>query len=1064
MQIKHKKLYPLPLLLALQSAFAATPPPPGFTIGAGSVVNTGQTIGSATNTDNTANVNGTISVSNGDPAITVTTGNGGIVTINNNGTIENTNGDENARGIYSKNNSNTLVINNAAGATISAVGDDAIKAGKAGAKVTITNEGTIWQKGMGVDAGQALDLADVAAMGSTLVNGSATNSAALIRADGADAINPASNMAITNYGTIISNGMVNTKCREAVAGNGACDSPKATSPADAIDVDKNTGVTVENYGIISGSRHGITADNEVQVTNYAGGQIIGRNGSGVGSDGTATVTNYGLISGRYAGAGNVYDHTLGGTLTGVSPSINDGDGDGVDIDGVGTIINYGRIEGTGGGGSDADGNPNAGDGIAMGGGTITNHAGASIWGKSNGILIDDGANGTATASGRGTSSAAPAAAVITNDGSITGDQGVAIGLVGNFDDKIINGVTGVITGGANTVRVDQLRSTTPGAAIQMGGGNDELDNHGRIEGKNGMAIDMGDGDDTLRLFAGSIIIGTVDGGSGTNLLETNGTQIFTAGQFRNFQNLTVNSGSTTFNYDAGNFGKVQIAAGGSLRVNGSFGTSGDLTVNGTLQAPVTGPVRTTSIGGNYLQGASGVLETRIGGAGNDRLSVAQTATLSAGATIRPLLSGYVNDGASFTILDAGTLATTATALNVDSKSAFLSYSVQQQGNDLVLVAHRSQSLTSMLPQGQAGVLPGLLGLFNTDSQSAINLVNAFEALPDAGAVRNAVSQLAPQNNAAMQSVSTVAQNSVFSSFGNRIDAARDGGAVAMAGNTGLAGGDAAGGRFWLQGLAALGTQRARAGANGFNLNAQGLDLGFEADLNARDMVGVSAGYTEAGNDGRDAADGDNGQVKSVHAGGYFSRTERNYTLDASVVLSINRNYSQRLVAFPGFSDMLSASYSGYQIGTRVEYGIPFTLNGSWSGRALVGARLSHLDNDGYAETGGLAAQRVGSSSANSTQSVLGVEFTDRMDTATSTTLRARYLHEFSDTPAIDATFVNGGPAFRTDGVQPGRDALELGIGFRKSTAQGTVISVGYDLEVRDRYLGHQLTARAMWHF
>lgn len=1064
MHLKHKSLYPLPLLLALQSAYAAPVVPPGFTIDTGTVATTGQSIGSSATTDNTATVNGSISVTDGTPAITVTTGNGGTVTINNQGIIENTNGDENARGIYSKNNNNTLVINNAAGAIISAVGDDAVKAGKAGAKVIINNQGTIWQKGTGVDAGQALDLADVAAMGSTLTNGSATNSAALIRADGADAINPASNMAIVNYGTIITNGLVNTKCREAVPGNGACDSPKATSPADAIDVDKNTGVSVDNFGVISGSRHGITADNAVEVINRAGGQIIGRNGSGVGSDGTATVTNYGLISGRYAGAGNVYDHTLGGTLTGVSPSINDGDGDGVDIDGVGTINNYGRIEGLGGGGSDADGNPNAGDGIAMGGGTINNAVGASIWGKSNGILIDDGANGTATASGRGTSSAAPAAAVITNNGTITGDQGVAIGLVGNFDDTIVNNATGVITGGANTVRVDQLRSTTPGAAIQMGGGNDQLDNHGRIEGKNGMAIDMGDGDDTLRLFAGSVIIGTVDGGSGTNLLETNDTQTFSSGQFRNFQNLHVNSGITTFNYDVGTLGTVQIAAGASLRVNGSFGTSGDLTVNGTLQAPVSGPMRTTGIGGNYAQGAGGVLETRVGGSGNDRLSVAHTATLSAGATIRPLLSGYVNDGATFTILDAGSLTATAAGLTVDSDAAFLHYSVQQQGNDLVLVAHRSQSLASMLPQGQVGVLPGLLGLFNAGSQSAINLVNAFEALPDAGAVSNAVSQLAPQNNVAMQSVSTAAQNSVFSSFGNRIDAARDGSSVVMAGGTGLAGGDAAGGRFWLQGLAAVGTQRARAGSNGYNLNAQGLDLGFEADLNARDTFGVSAGYTEAGNDGRDAGDGDNGQVKSMHFGGYFSRTECNYTLDASVVLSLNHNYSQRVVAFPGFADRLSAGYAGYQIGTRVEYGVPFTLNTSWSGRVLVGARLSHLENDGYAEAGGLAAQQIGSASANSTQSVLGVEFTDRMDTVTSTTLRARYLHEFADTPAIDATFVNGGPSFRTDGVQPGRDGLELGIGFRKATAQGTIIAVGYDLEVRDRYLGHQLTARAMWNF
>ncbi|WP_204351102.1 hypothetical protein, partial [Serratia marcescens] len=81
-------------------------------------------------------------------------------------------------------------------------------------------------------------------------------------------------------------------------------------------------------GTISGARHGITADTDITVVNEAGATIIGRNGSGVGSDGTATVTNYGTIIGAYAGPGNIF------TNTGAA-SVN-GDGDGVDIDLIGT--------------------------------------------------------------------------------------------------------------------------------------------------------------------------------------------------------------------------------------------------------------------------------------------------------------------------------------------------------------------------------------------------------------------------------------------------------------------------------------------------------------------------------------------------------------------------------------------------------------------------------------------------------------------------------------------------------------------------------------------------------
>ncbi|HEY4319251.1 MAG TPA: autotransporter domain-containing protein [Herbaspirillum sp.] len=1067
MRITYLPVRRLPLVIALQAALCSPLWAADIGVDAGTTSTVAQSIASGSTGTSTGTVAGNLSVSDdGVAAVTITGNTGSTVIINNTGTIEQTADTGNSRGIYSKSNTNKLIINNAAGAVISAIGDDAVKIGKAGAEFEINNQGTIWQKGTGVDAGQAIDLADGTLAGNKLINGSATNSAALIRADGADAIAPASNMTIVNYGTIISNGKVNTKCRDIV--EDACDDADAPSPADAIDADKNTGVVVENHGIISGSRHAITADNEITVTNYAGGQIIGRNGSGVGTDGTGVVINYGLISGRYAGAGNAYDHTLGGTVAGISPSIDDGDGDGVDIDGTATVENHGRIEGLGAGGFDADGHPNGGDGIAAGGGSIKNFAGASIWGQSSGILIDDGANGAAgpdnITPGRGTKDIAGSAATIENQGEITGNKGVAIGLVGNFDDTIINDVTGVITGGAGTMRVDQLGSTTPAAAIQMGAGADILENAGRIEGKNGMAIDMGDDNDTLRLFAGSNIIGTIDGGSGTNLLETSGTQQFNAGQLSNFQNFTVKDGSTTFNYALGTVGNMQIDARGSLRVNGAFGTSGDLTVNGTLQAASGDSFQTTSVGGNYNQGAGGVLETRIGLNGGDKLSVTQTATLSDGATIRPLLTGYVNDGATYTIIDAGALAATTANLQIANTSNFLTYTLQQNGDDLVLVAHRAQSFESMGTAGNAGVLAGLQSVFNAGTQGSINLLNAIESLPNAAAVNQAASQLAPENNASVQSTANAAQGSVFSAFENRVDSARDGGSVASLGTTGLSGGDAAGNRFWVQGLAAFARQNARKGANGYDLDAQGLAFGFETDLNPRDMLGLSAGYTQANNDGKGLGEGDGSDVDSYHVGAYFSRTDANYTLDGSFVVSANRYSSQRAVNIPGFSETLHGSYSGTQVGARVEVGLPFKLGGNWDGRWLVGTRLSRADNDSYTETGGTTAQRVDSVGANSVQSVLGVEFVDRFAPASSATLRARYLHEFANTPGVSATFVNGGPTFSVAGVQPGRNALELGVGYRKMTTSGTVISIGYDMEIRDHYLGHQLSAKAVWSY
>ena len=92
------------------------------------------------------------------------------------------------------------------------------------------------------------------------------------------------------------------------------------------------------------------------------------------------------------------------------------DGDAVDVDGVLNLINSGTIRGLGAKGLDSGGLPNNSEGVAAGGGTITNNAGGTISGEAQtgdplrearGILIDDGSNGSGVA-----------ATTVTNAGTI----------------------------------------------------------------------------------------------------------------------------------------------------------------------------------------------------------------------------------------------------------------------------------------------------------------------------------------------------------------------------------------------------------------------------------------------------------------------------------------------------------------------------------------------------------------------------------------------------------------------------------------------------------------------
>ncbi|WP_010487753.1 autotransporter family protein [Pseudomonas sp. S9] len=250
-----------------------------------------------------------------------------------------------------------------------------------------------------------------------------------------DGMRLGANATVINYGEISSGDMTDDEAK-----------------FDGIDFDESSGGKVENHGLISGGRHGITTDLGAELINYQDGVIIGRNGSGFGSDGDGKGTNYGRITGSY---------------NGIAPN---GDGDGVDIDGQGYIDNHGIIEGTGAGG-EKDGAANTGEGIAMGGGTIINREGATISGAANAILIDDSATG-----------GAPFATFLENHGSILGLDGDGVRIIGDQADNVIN--NGLISGAS-------------GLALDLGGGDDNLTlgTHSQFVG----LVDGGEGRDSLTL-------------------------------------------------------------------------------------------------------------------------------------------------------------------------------------------------------------------------------------------------------------------------------------------------------------------------------------------------------------------------------------------------------------------------------------------------------------------------------------------------------------------------------------------------------------------------------------
>jgi hypothetical protein len=252
-------------------------------------------------------------------------------------------------------------------------------------------------------------------------------------------------------------------------------------------------MVVWNDGLIHGGGDDAVdlQEGEGTVHNGATG-VIEADNNGIGGDASAIITNAagGIVRG-HGGSGVNFD---GGTITVRNFGFIGGggsDGDGVDIDDYAIVTNYGEINGSGG---------IEAEGIAAGRGRIVNQAGGTIYGEGHGILVDDSDG-----------DAAFGQTAIVNRGSITSFFNEGVKLIGDWNDTFRN--DGMVIGGN-------------GVAIDMGGGNDlvTLNAGSLVVG----TILLGDGDDKIVGSAGNEKIngGTgadlIIGGGGTDLLSGGG--------------------------------------------------------------------------------------------------------------------------------------------------------------------------------------------------------------------------------------------------------------------------------------------------------------------------------------------------------------------------------------------------------------------------------------------------------------------------------------------------------------------------------------------------------------
>ncbi|KXF78858.1 hypothetical protein ATN84_03600 [Paramesorhizobium deserti] len=884
------------------------------------------------------------------------------VTIVNNGTISST-----KRGIDTKGDDNPRFITliNNEGAKI-ATDDDAfrINADVSEGVVTVENAGEIVSEG-----GQAIDFDSISSgQAKVTINNLATGE---IRAEDADAIRPGEGGVVNNYGTIIAN------------------PPKADQKNDGVDMQDHA-ATVNNYagGVISGARHGITSDVDVTVYNQAGASIIGRNGSGVGSDGTGTVVNYGLISGDADGVSELSD------------------GDGIDIDLAGTIVNYGTIRGTGATGTKPGDTPNQSEGIAMGGGSIDNaSADAVISGADNAILIDDSSGGGAFA-----------ATTINNAGTIRGENGFGIKIIG-----------------------DQ---------------NDTLTNSGLIEGADGLAVDLGGGDDTLNVRTGAQFIGLVDGGEGTDTISLDGTGTFGGGS--NFEYLNVEGGSWTLTGAQDYSGGINIRAG-RLSVDGTLGgvlavgagsvldgtgTIGSVTIAGTI-APGRS-IGTLTVNGDYAQTAGSTYAVEVNAEGqSDLVDVTGTATLAGTVAVTPAAGTY-KTGTRYTILSAaGGVSGSYDTLSSPS-TLFVDFALAYDPANVYLDVTRSAVAYAdvTVTENQRQTATGLESLGSGNA-----LYEAIAALPDAASAQIAFDSLSGEIQASTKSGLIEDSRFVRDAINERLRAAT---AASPAATEGLV--------FWTEGYGAWGESDGNGSSADMDRSSGGFFVGGDIALNDIWRAGLAGGYGRSSFDIDDRASSADADTYTIAA--YAGAEIGALGLRFGAAHSWHDVDTSRTIGFAGFADQAEASYDARTAQLFGEAG--YTIrHGRASFEPFAGLAYVNLHTDGFSESGS-AGLGFASDTTDVTYTTLGLRAATALDLggmAAHLHGTLGWQHAFGDlTPTARAAFA-GGSGFIVEGVPIAGDTALLKAGFDIDLSAAASLDISYTGRLAEDAQDHGFGAR-----
>jgi outer membrane autotransporter protein len=259
-------------------------------------------------------------------------------------------------------------------------------------------------------------------------------------------------------------------------------------------------------------------------------------------------------------------------------------------------------------------------------------------------------------------------------------------------------------------------------------------------------------------------------------------------------------------------------------------------------------------------------------------------------------------------------------------------------------------------------------------------------------------------------------------------------------------------------------QKNKGNEFGYDADTTGFALGIDGKVSDGVVLGISYANSKTDVDGKGTGKAKN-DIKTNSGSIYADYTTKDGYVEGSITYGQSDNKGSRILNTGGLDRTYKSDYDSEQYSFRLAGGVPINLGAGAFFTPFAGAKICQIKTEAYTETSTTANDsfrlRVAQDTIDSQVGTIGIKYHQAIKDGKTTftpEVKLAVNQEFGDdTITSTNTYQGGGTSFKNSTAIE-KTSATAGVGLNISS-DNVSFNIGYEADVRDKYLGHSAQAK-----